>query len=487
MVSTNNYKYYLIIVDHYTRYTWLYPLKLKSHVKETFIKFKALVENKFQTKIVTLFSDNGGEYIALKSFLATHGISHLTTPPHTPEHNGLSERRHRHIVETGLSLLTHACIPNTYWTYAFSAAVYLINRMPTPILSLQSPFQKLFQTNPNYEKLKIFGCLCFPWLRPYNNNKLDPKSSPCVFLGYSLTQSAYLCLEPSSQRIYVSRHVRFDETSFPFKTLQSSIPSTSEQTASTFSSTPIPFNPPSLIEISNDTPSNSGSSPLEVSGSKTTASSSHSTTSSSSAPSSPAAPPSPAPSSPDQPISPALPSPASSVSRSPSSSSHNSSMGQEREPQSESMNQAQETQKDNQAQEGQQDNRAQSRNNNAASSSHSSLPPLNPANTHQMETQSKKGIAKPNTKYSLAMTLVKSPGHEPRTPLQALKDEKWRHAMSEEYNAQLANHTWDLVPPPPTTVNIMGCKWIFTTKYNPDGSIRRYKARLVAKGYNQQA
>lgn len=162
-------------------------------------------------------------------------------------------------------------------------------------------------------------------------------------------------------------------------------------------------------------------------------------------------------------------------------------MGQEREAQSESMNQAQETQKDNQAQEGQQDNQAQSRNNNAASSSHSSLPPLNPANTHHMETRSKKGIAKPNTKYSLAMTLVKSPGHEPRTPLQALKDEKWRHAMSKEYNAQLANHTWDLVPPPPTTVNIVGCKWIFTTKYNPDGSIRRYKARLVAKGYNQQA
>ena len=59
VTSIDNYKHYLIIVDHFTRYSWFYPLQLKSHVKETFIKFKYLTENKFQTKIGTLFSDNG--------------------------------------------------------------------------------------------------------------------------------------------------------------------------------------------------------------------------------------------------------------------------------------------------------------------------------------------------------------------------------------------------------------------------------------------
>lgn len=89
VIFIDNYKYYLIIVDHQTRYTWFYPIKLKSHVKDTFIRFKALVENKFQTKNGTLFSDNGVEYIALQDFLSTNGISHLTNPPHTLEHNGL--------------------------------------------------------------------------------------------------------------------------------------------------------------------------------------------------------------------------------------------------------------------------------------------------------------------------------------------------------------------------------------------------------------
>ncbi|KAL1209241.1 Retrovirus-related Pol polyprotein from transposon RE1 [Cardamine amara subsp. amara] len=111
IVSQDNYKYYLILVDHYTRYSWLYPLKAKSDVKETFIRFKSLVENRFKHKIGTFYSDNGGEFIALRSFLDTNGISHLTIPTHTPEHNRISKRKHCHVVETGLTLLSHANVP----------------------------------------------------------------------------------------------------------------------------------------------------------------------------------------------------------------------------------------------------------------------------------------------------------------------------------------------------------------------------------------
>ena len=221
ITSVENHKYYLVLVDHYTRYTWLYPLSKKSQVRDVFIAYKALVEKHFQTPLTTLYSDKDGEFIALRSYLTEHGIAHLTTPPgppHTPEHNGLSERKHRHVVETGMTLMSQAGIPKTYWPYAFAAAVYLINRLPTPILSMESPFQKLFHKKPNYNNLKVFGCMCFPWLRPYNTHKLQDKSKPCVFLGYSLTQSAYLCLDVDAGRLYVSRHVQFDEDQFPFRT-----------------------------------------------------------------------------------------------------------------------------------------------------------------------------------------------------------------------------------------------------------------------------
>ena len=93
--------------------------------------------------------------------------------------------------------------------------------MPTPTLHLSSPFDKLFESPPNYTKLRVFGCLCYPWLRPYSQHKLDSPSTLCVFLGYSSTQSAYICLDMSTFKTYISRHVKFLENTFPFTTHQS--------------------------------------------------------------------------------------------------------------------------------------------------------------------------------------------------------------------------------------------------------------------------
>ena len=89
--SVDGFQYYVIFVNHYTQYIWYYPLKRKSHVYDVFVRFKALVKNQFKHRIITLYSNNGGEYQALDNFLSITGISHLTTPPHTPEHNGISE------------------------------------------------------------------------------------------------------------------------------------------------------------------------------------------------------------------------------------------------------------------------------------------------------------------------------------------------------------------------------------------------------------
>lgn len=117
--SIDGFRYYVIFVDHFSKSVWLYPLKLKSDVSIIFPIFKNLVERQFNSQIKTLYSDNGGEYIKLRPFLQANGISHLTTPPHTPEHNGLSERKHRHLTETARCLLNHASLPPIYWSFAF--------------------------------------------------------------------------------------------------------------------------------------------------------------------------------------------------------------------------------------------------------------------------------------------------------------------------------------------------------------------------------
>ena len=91
----------------------------KSGVSTIFPHFKKLVETRFQTKIKNLYSDNGGEFIPIKSFLLVNGIGHYTTAPHTPQQNGVSERRHCHLVETGLTLLHDTSLPFSYWPHAF--------------------------------------------------------------------------------------------------------------------------------------------------------------------------------------------------------------------------------------------------------------------------------------------------------------------------------------------------------------------------------
>ncbi len=172
---------------------------------------KSLLKLVFKNSLKHYTPTMVGEFIALKSFLLLHGISHYTTAPHTPQQNGVSERRHRHLVETGLTLLHDANLDYSYWPYAFQTASYLINRQPTPLLQTKSPFEALFGQTPNYLKLKKFGCLCYPLTRPYNSNKMQPKSKACIFLGYSPTQNAYKCFEPQTKKIFISRHVLFDE------------------------------------------------------------------------------------------------------------------------------------------------------------------------------------------------------------------------------------------------------------------------------------
>jgi len=223
--SVQHHRFYIIFVDDFTKYCWFFPMQYKSDAFSIFVKFKAHVENLLCTKILTLRSDAGGEFLSIgfSDFLVKHGITHQLSCPHTPEQNGCSERKHRHLVETTITLLAVSKVPFHFWDHAFATAVYLINRMPT--VSKVSPWELLFHRSPSYQSLRIFGCSCFPWLQPYSKSKLAPKSTQCVFLGYSINHKGYKCLDLNSHKIHISRHVVFDESSFPYHRPVSAAPS----------------------------------------------------------------------------------------------------------------------------------------------------------------------------------------------------------------------------------------------------------------------
>ena len=181
-----------------------------------FKHFKATVENQCDTKIKILRTDRGGEFTsnAFKNFYLSHGLIHQFTCLHTPQQNGVAERKHRHLVECTLTMLSHSNLPTSYWSYAISTAIHIVNRLPTPNPQNLTHWELFFHSTPDITHLRTFGCTCFPLLKPYNNHKLQPHTTSYIFLGYPTYSKGYICLDPITSRIYISRHVLFNEIEF---------------------------------------------------------------------------------------------------------------------------------------------------------------------------------------------------------------------------------------------------------------------------------
>jgi len=145
-------------IDEYSRFTWIYPLKQKSEVFQSFDHFKNFVDNQFNKKIIAFQYDGGGESKALQKLIQEARIQLRESCPCTSAQNGRVERKHKHVVELGLTLLDKPkCL---YWRDAFATAVFLINRLPSHILKSKYLYQLLFNKTPYCKAMKNFGCAC---------------------------------------------------------------------------------------------------------------------------------------------------------------------------------------------------------------------------------------------------------------------------------------------------------------------------------------
>lgn len=116
------------------------------------------------------------------------GIVHQSSCPFTPQQNGLVERKHRHILDVARSLKFQPSFPSKYWGDCVLAAIYIINRTPTPLISNKTPYETLHCQPLSYSHLKALGCLCYASTLP-RGDKLAPRA--CVLLGYAPTQKGY--------------------------------------------------------------------------------------------------------------------------------------------------------------------------------------------------------------------------------------------------------------------------------------------------------
>jgi hypothetical protein len=209
IVSKNGFRYYVHFVDEFSKFSWIYFFHSKDELVDVFQKFKCQVKNLFSSSIKILQTDRDMKFKPITRLYPQ--ILHQISCPYT-QPNGIPERKHRHIVKLSLAIISHSSIPLNYWDHVFQCVVFLINRLPPTQPPHLSPFTIIFNKNLDYNFFCTIGCLCYPWIRPYNSHKLQFRALPCVFLGYSQHQKGYKCLHLPTNKIYVSRHIRFDET-----------------------------------------------------------------------------------------------------------------------------------------------------------------------------------------------------------------------------------------------------------------------------------
>ncbi|KAL5855098.1 hypothetical protein ACOSQ4_004900 [Xanthoceras sorbifolium] len=205
--------YYVTFIDDSTRKVWVYFLKKKSEVFDTFRKWKAMVENETGLKIKRLRSDNGGEYrdSRFREFCANSGIKMEKTVPMTPQQNGVAERMNRTLNERARSMRLHAGLPKMLWAEAVSTAAYLINRGPSVPLDGGIPEEVWSGKEVNISHLRVFGCISYVHIDSAERSKLDAKSNKCVFVGYGGDEFGYRFWDYENRKIVRSRDVIFNE------------------------------------------------------------------------------------------------------------------------------------------------------------------------------------------------------------------------------------------------------------------------------------
>ncbi|KAL2499108.1 RmlC-like cupins superfamily protein [Abeliophyllum distichum] len=194
-------------------------MRHKSETQNIIKNFFAWVKTQHNLTIKTLRSDNGQEFLSLQIFLDENGTIFHRSCPYTLQQNGVVERKHRHLLNVARAIRFQANLPLKFWGEHIKTVCYLINRIPSPLLSHKTSYERLHEKPPSYSHLRVYGCLCFATnLRP--SHKFDTRARRYVFLGYFSGQKGYTLYDLTDRKLVVSRDVVFHKTIFPYASQQ---------------------------------------------------------------------------------------------------------------------------------------------------------------------------------------------------------------------------------------------------------------------------
>ncbi|GJY71701.1 integrase, catalytic region, zinc finger, CCHC-type containing protein [Tanacetum coccineum] len=211
--SINGKKYILVIVDDYSRFTWVKFLRSKDETPAFVINLLKQLQVGLNKTVRFVRTDNGTEFVNkdLTDYYESVGITHEKTVPRTPQQNGVVERRNRTLVEAARTMLIFSKAPLFLWAEAVATACYTQNRSLIHTLHNKTPYELVHDKKPDLSFLRIFGALCYPTNDSEDLGKLKAKADIGFFVGYTPNRKGYRIYNKRTRQIMETIHVIFDE------------------------------------------------------------------------------------------------------------------------------------------------------------------------------------------------------------------------------------------------------------------------------------
>ncbi|CAI7776422.1 unnamed protein product [Closterium sp. NIES-54] len=221
--------YFLLVVDDYSRYTTVFPLRSKGDVTEVLIDWiraaRLQLRESFGSDfpVLHLHSGRGGEFSSarLGAFCRAQGIRQTFTLPASPQQNGIAERRIGMVMDVARTSMIHAAAPHFLWPFAVQYAVHQINLQPRVSLPETSPTLRWTGKVGDASAFRVWGSRAF--VCDLSADKLSPRAVPCVFLGFPPDAPGWQFYHPTSRCVLSSQDVTLDESVpyyrlFPYRT-----------------------------------------------------------------------------------------------------------------------------------------------------------------------------------------------------------------------------------------------------------------------------
>ncbi|CAI7771215.1 unnamed protein product [Closterium sp. NIES-53] len=229
--------YFLLVVDDYSRYTSVFPLRSKGDVTEVLIDWirgaRRQLSESFGSDlpVLRLHSHRGGEFSSdlLRAFCRAQGIRQTFTLPASPQQNGIAERRIGMVMDVARTAMVHAAAPHFLWPFAVQYAAHQINLQPRVSLPETTPTLRWTGKVGDASAFRVWGSPAI--VRDTSADKLSSRAFPCVFLGFPPDAHGWQFYRPTLRRVLSSQDVTFDESVsyyrlFPYRTASLHPPAT---------------------------------------------------------------------------------------------------------------------------------------------------------------------------------------------------------------------------------------------------------------------